>query len=204
VDAADLDGGGVRQASSLDLVEGILASAVIGAVLVVAARKGVLVGPVRTAAIGIVRASQRVSRRPHGDPEAIVHAAGERLRVVRLSRNLLVWAFAWAAANWLLDLTCLAVAFSAVHSQVPWRGLLLAYGAGQLAANLPLTLGGLGVVEGSLTIALVFYGGAQAATVAAVLLYRIISFWLLLPAGWSAALVLRTRGRHLAVQEAAA
>jgi len=36
-----------------------------------------------------------------------------------------------------------------------WKGLLLAYGAGQLAADLPITPGGLGVVEGSLTIALV-------------------------------------------------
>jgi uncharacterized membrane protein YbhN (UPF0104 family) len=40
------------------------------------------------------------------------------------------------------------------------------------------------VVEGSLTIALVAYGGAQASTVAAVLLYRLMSFWALLPAGY--------------------
>jgi uncharacterized protein (TIRG00374 family) len=60
----------------------------------------------------------------------------------------------------------------------------LAYAAGQLAANLPITPGGLGVVEGSLTIALVAYGGGQASTVAAVLVYRLISFWALLPPGW--------------------
>jgi uncharacterized protein (TIRG00374 family) len=69
---------------------------------------------------------------------------------------------------------------------VPWRGLLLAYGAGQLAANLPVTPGGLGVVEGSLTIALVAYGGGEVSTVAAVLLYRIMSFWVLLPVGYAA------------------
>jgi uncharacterized protein (TIRG00374 family) len=74
---------------------------------------------------------------------------------------------------------------------------LLAYGAGQLAANLPVTLGGLGVVEGSLTVALVFYGGAQEATVAAVLLYRIISFWMMLVIGWTAAVVIRIRAPHL-------
>jgi putative heme transporter len=73
-----------------------------------------------------------------------------------------------------------------VGAGVPWRGLLLAYGAGQLAANLPITPGGLGVVEGSLTIALVEYGGVEASTVAAVLLYRIISFWGFLPVGWAA------------------
>ncbi len=40
------------------------------------------------------------------------------------------------------------------------------------------------MVEGSLTIALVAYGGGQASTVAAVLVYRMISFWGLLPPGW--------------------
>ena len=44
--------------------------------------------------------------------------------------------------------------------------------------------GGLGVVEGSLTIALVAYGGGYASTVAAVLVYRMISFWGMLPPGW--------------------
>ena len=76
--------------------------------------------------------------------------------------------------------------YLAVGAAVPWRGLLLAYGAGQLAANLPITPGGLGVVEGSLVIALVAFGGGHVSTVAAVLLYRIVSFWGYLPVGWLA------------------
>jgi uncharacterized protein (TIRG00374 family) len=90
----------------------------------------------------------------------------------------------YAMANWLFDVGCLVFAFLAVGADIPWRALLLAYAAGQLATNLPITPGGLGVVEGSLTIALVAYGGAQASTVAAVLLYRLMSFWALLPAGY--------------------
>ena len=74
--------------------------------------------------------------------------------------------------------------FLAVDSSIPWKGLLLAYGAGQLAANLPFTPGGLGVVEGSITIALVAFGGNQNSTVDAVLMYRVISFWLVLVVGW--------------------
>jgi uncharacterized protein (TIRG00374 family) len=88
-------------------------------------------------------------------------------------------------ANWLFDAACLVVAFVAVGANVPWRALFLAYSAAQLAINLPITPGGLGVVEGSLTIALVAYGGGKAETVAAVLLYRLISFWALLPVGWT-------------------
>ena len=74
--------------------------------------------------------------------------------------------------------------FLAIGAAIPWKGLLLAYGAGQLAAALPFTPGGLGAVEGSITIALVAFGGAHVATVDAVLLYRLISFWLVLAVGW--------------------
>jgi uncharacterized protein (TIRG00374 family) len=108
-----------------------------------------------------------------------------------------------ALGNWLWDCAALVCAFLAVGSGVPWRGLLLAYGAAQLASNLPITPGGLGVVEGSLTVALVAYGGAHSATVAAVLLYRIISFWLLLPLGWAATFGLAWRNRRLAARVAA-
>ena len=64
------------------------------------------------------------------------------------------------------------------------EGLLLSYGAGQLAASLPITPGGLGVVEGSITVAVVAFGGPEASTAYAVLLYRLISFWMILVIGW--------------------
>jgi len=182
-----------EQASDLDLVWTVMGVMVVGAVLVAAVRRGLVAQPARSAAIRVVRASQRFLRRPSAQAEVLVEQGWERLRAVQLSRRALASAAGWALTNWMLDLTCLAVSFAAVRSPVPWRGLLLAYGAGQLAANLPITLGGLGVVEGSLTVALVFYGGAEAATVAAVLLYRIVSFWLMLPLGWGSALWLRLR-----------
>ncbi|HYR62886.1 MAG TPA: YbhN family protein [Actinomycetota bacterium] len=181
------------QAASLDLVRVIVAVALVILGLVTAARRGLVTLPGRSAAVRVVRAVQRMVRRPRGDATDLVNRAFERLRVVNLTKRSLATAAAWAMANWWLDLTALALSFVAVGSKVPWRGLLLAYGAGQLAANLPVTLGGLGVVEGSLTVALVFYGGAQEATVAAVLLYRIISFWMMLLVGWTAALVIKIR-----------
>jgi uncharacterized membrane protein YbhN (UPF0104 family) len=64
------------------------------------------------------------------------------------------------------------------------KGLLLAYGAGQLAANLPITPGGLGAVEGSITFALVAFGGNLTSSLDAVLVYRLISFWGELVVGW--------------------
>ena len=138
-----------------------------------------------------VRIAQRIVRRPAGDPAEVARRAVDRLTAVRPTRTDRAVAGAWGVANWVLDCTCLALAFPSVGAGVPWRGLLLAYGAGQLAANLPITPGGLGAVEGSLTVALVAYGGGQVATVAAVLVYRIITFWLLLVVGWGAWLFLR-------------
>ncbi len=107
-------------------------------------------------------------------------------------------AFGWSLGSWGLDCACLLLSFVAVGAPVPWRGLLLAYGAGQLAATLPITPGGLGVVEGSLTIAIVAYGGGEISTVAAVLLYRILSFWAVLPAGWASWGVVALQGRRSA------
>jgi uncharacterized protein (TIRG00374 family) len=185
------------QAASLDLVRVIVVVAGAILLLVLAARHGLVSLPGRRAAVLIVSACQRVFRRPRGDATELVDRAFDRLRAVHLTKGTLAAAVMWSLANWCLDLAALALSFAAVGTAVPWRGLLLAYGAGQLAANLPVTLGGLGVVEGSLTVALVFYGGAQETTVAAVLLYRIISFWMMLAIGWTAALVIRLRTPHL-------
>ncbi|HTW99935.1 MAG TPA: YbhN family protein, partial [Acidimicrobiales bacterium] len=114
----------------------------------------------------------------------IVEGLIARLASVRLGWRDLVATVGAGIGNWAFDCGCLAFSFVAVGSPVPWRGLLLAYGAGQLAQNLPITPGGLGVVENSLTIALVAFGGSQTSTVAAVLVYRIITFWGYLPVGW--------------------
>ncbi|HEX4219233.1 MAG TPA: YbhN family protein [Acidimicrobiales bacterium] len=145
---------------------------------------------------GTVRVSRRLTGRPRGEIGDRVDRIVDQLTVVQLNGRQASEGGLWGMANWSLDCACLACAFAAVGVSVPWRGLILAYGAGQLAANLPITPGGLGVVEGSLTIALVAYGGSEASTVAAVLLYRIFNFWITLPVGWGAWLTLVVRNRR--------
>jgi hypothetical protein len=130
--------------------------------------------------------SRHLVGRPRRSGVVVVEGWIARLEEFRLTWRDLVVSLAGALGNWVFDCGCLACAFLAVGGAVPWRGLLLAYGAGQLAANLPITPGGLGVVEGSITIALVALGGSELSTVAAVLTYRIISFWGFLPVGWLA------------------
>jgi len=131
-----------------------------------------------------VRASQALVGRPRGNAEAQVKRLLHWVTSVRLGWRQIIGIVLWGASNWLLDCACFAMMFLAVGSSVPWKGLLLAYGAGQLAATLPITPGGLGAVEGSITIALVAFGGSQVTTVDAVLMYRFISFWLVLVVGW--------------------
>jgi uncharacterized protein (TIRG00374 family) len=132
----------------------------------------------------ILRCSHRLTGFPRRPDNSVLATFATNLSHVELGKADLLSALSWAIATWALDCGCLVFSYLAVGAGVPWRGLLLAYGAGQLAANLPITPGGLGVVEGSLVIALVAFGGAHLSTVAAVLLYRIVSFWGYLPVGW--------------------
>jgi hypothetical protein len=73
---------------------------------------------------------------------------------------------------------------AAVGAEVPWEGIVIAYGLTQIAAALPITPGGLGVVEGGLTALLVAYGVPMPSAVAAVVIYRAVTFWILVPVGW--------------------
>jgi putative heme transporter len=187
--------------SALDLVEVLLGVAIVAALAVVAWVERARIFPHLSRA---VRLSQRFTHRPSPDvpAESVVRRWLERISAVSPSTSDWCVAAATAMGNWVADCGCLAVSFVAVGAGVPWRGLLLAYGAGQLATILPITPGGLGVVEGSLTVALVTFGGAEDSTVAAVLLYRLISFWLELPVGWGAwgMLALLGRSRQPAVE----
>ncbi len=116
-----------------------------------------------------------------------------RLRTQPLAPGSLAAAVVGMLLSWLADLAVLAVAFVALGERPPWAGLVLAYCLGQAASALPFTPGGLAVVEGGLTAALVAFGGCPAGTLTAVLLYRLISHWAVVPVGGLAWLWLRRR-----------
>jgi hypothetical protein len=135
------------------------------------------------------------ARVPEGRLKRLI--GGDVLATVSLGRRGWGVAFGWTLLYWVGDVACLVIAFFAVGAALPWQGLLVAYAAGQLAALLPITPGGLGVIEGSMSAALVAYGGTAAA-LAAVLLYRLITYWAVLPVGGVCYLSLcrrRTAGR---------
>jgi hypothetical protein len=108
----------------------------------------------------------------------------ERLLTVRPSGPAWFEAFGLAALNWLENCGCLVACIWAVHGRIPWHGILVAYALAQVLASVPITPGGLGVVEGGLTALLVAYGMPTNVALASVLLYRAVSFWGLVPVGW--------------------
>ena len=142
----------------------------------------------------VLGAWQRLARRPRTDTRRQAEEGWQRLQEMIPDRRAWGAAGGLALLSWVADCACLAAAFFAVGTSAPWPGLVLAYGASMLAGALPVTLGGLGMVEGSLAIGLVAYGGHRSPTVAAVVLYRALSFWILLPIGWTVWAVM-TRSR---------
>jgi uncharacterized membrane protein YbhN (UPF0104 family) len=98
-----------------------------------------------------------------------------------------------AAGRWVLDyLTLLAVLYALGADPRPSL-VLLAFCTAQLLGTLPLTPGGLGFVEAGLTGTLALAGVGAGAAVVATLAYRLVSFWLPIPAGAVAAVIHRRR-----------
>ncbi len=140
--------------------------------------------PLAVAIERVLRLSRRVIGRPRGDLEQQIVDVVERVTAVRLRWREALSVLCWGLGNWLCDCSCLALCFLVVGDSIPWRALLLAYGVGMLAANLPITPGGLGAVTASITVALESLTGFRPTTIYAILMYRLISFWGELVLGW--------------------
>lgn len=100
-----------------------------------------------------------------------------------------------AAANTGFDYLALVCALRAVGANPRPSLVLLAYTAAELLALIPLTPGGLGFVEAGLVGTLTLAGVAGPSALTATLLYRLVAYWLPIPAGGVAYLLFRRRYR---------
>jgi putative heme transporter len=99
-----------------------------------------------------------------------------------------------ALANWILDIACLAACCAAVGAEGMTLALvLLAYAAATAASSAAFLPGGLGLVDGALLAALVAGGVPSHPALAAVLLYRLVSFVGVAAAGWVAWFVIHAK-----------
>jgi uncharacterized protein (TIRG00374 family) len=103
---------------------------------------------------------------------------GERVRGLLAERDVLRRVIAWGTANWLLDLLALWLFLRAFGGNVSPDGLLVAFGLANVLASVPITPGGLGIVEGVYIPTLVGFGVPAATATVTVLTYRIAQYWL--------------------------
>ncbi len=88
---------------------------------------------------------------------------------------------------------CLAACVRALGGSIPIASTAVVYLTGSaLGAAVP-TPGGIGAVEAALSAGLTAAGLPGATAVSAVLLFRILTFWLPVPAGWAALNILQRR-----------
>jgi uncharacterized protein (TIRG00374 family) len=135
-----------------------------------------------------------VSHIPFVRPQAVaalVKKVADRMKVLAENPQLLYRASIWAAANWLLDAGSLWVFLFAFGAHVSPIDLLVAYGLANILAVIPITPGGLGVVEFISISTLTGFGVAGGAATAGVLCWRLVNFWLPIPFGGIAYLSLR-------------
>ena len=173
-----------------------VAVAVLGAVMVFTSDQPLwltaLPAALATAAIALVAAVPRLG--PGADPR---EDAGKVRKAVAATRKALVGGTAEAVeivkehdalvligaiGYWAWDNAVLWATFHAVGMTVPLTTILMGYLIGQIGGLLPLP-GGVGGIDGGLIGTLIVYGAPAAATTAAVLLYRVVLFWIPLLTG---------------------
>jgi len=162
--------------------------AVTGAVLLLA---------IAALGFGITRQSKRASRvlRAAGNRipgltgdrlERAIREAGNSLSALARDRRVLVISLTWASLNWLLDAASLWCFMAAFGRFVNPAELFAAYGIANVAGVLPVTPAGLGVIDSVAPLLLVSFGVTRSVATLGVLGWRLVNFWLPIPAGAAA------------------
>jgi len=115
--------------------------------------------------------------------ERAVLDAAHSFSLLARDKRVMAWSLLWASLNWLLDaasLWCFVAAFGHLVNPVE---LFAAYGIANVAGALPLTPGGLGVVDSITPLLLVGFGVTRSVATLGVLGWRMVNFWLPIPTG---------------------
>ena len=136
--------------------------------------------------------------------EQALREAAASLSALARDRRTMFWSLTWASLNWLLDaasLWCFVAAFGRFVNPVE---LFAAYGIANVAGALPVTPAGLGVIDSVAPLLLVSFGVTRGVATLGVLGWRLVNFWLPIPAGAAAYISLKVpRGAGLKAMRAA-
>jgi uncharacterized protein (TIRG00374 family) len=147
---------------------------------------------------------RRVPRLGADRLERLVRQVGDSISHLARDRALLKRALLWAGLNWLLDAASLWSFLAALGHIVDPIEVFAAYGIANVLGAIPITPGGLGVIEASAATLLVSFGVTKAVATYAVLGWRLVNFWLPIPIGAGAYISIRVpRGSGLKAQRQA-
>lgn len=139
---------------------------------------------VSVASRGLRRANRIMHRPSESGLSALQRFVAELTAIKPRHRDWLI-GLGLAALNWMADLVCLYASCRAVdasHSTVLL--VMVAYIAGMSASSISLLPGGLGVVDAAMIFTLTSGGVGTVSATAAVILYRLISYALIVALGW--------------------
>ena len=110
------------------------------------------------------------------DVTASIRSFGEQVESLLNDRPLVVRLSSWAAANWLLDALSLWVFLRAFDVSMSPVGLMVAFGVANVIAVVPISPGGVGIVEWAYIPMLVTFGATFEQATIAVVSYRVAQF----------------------------
>lgn len=125
------------------------------------------------------RDARRLRRGLSAARRSLIGGTAEAIELVRTRDAVLLFG---ALGYWAFDNLALLATYAAVGDTPALSIVLMGYLIGQLGGLLPLP-GGVGGIDGGLIGVLVLYGAPLTTTVAAVLAYRLILFWIPLLVG---------------------
>lgn len=155
---------------------------------------------------GVTRGAGRASRLLRALADKIPGLSGERVesaileaagtfRTMARDKRVLSLALLWASLNWILDAASLWSFIAAFGKLVNPIELFAAYGIANVAGALPITPGGLGVVDSITPLLLVGFGVTRSVATLGVIAWRLVNFWLPIPTGALAYLSLKVKPR---------
>ena len=153
-------------------------SAAIAGVLIMGLAAAIVFGLMegQTRAERILRWIARRLRQDEDRAGDAVRHIGGRIEELVSDKAMLGRVAGWAAANWLLDAAALWVFLRAYGESLSIDGLIVAFGLANIAAVVPITPGGLGIVEGVYIPTLIWFGMTRATASLGVASYRIAQF----------------------------
>lgn len=144
--------------------------------------------------LGVTRGAGLASRLLRSLADKIPGLDGERVEraildaartfaVMARDKRVLALALLWASLNWLLDAASLWAFVAAFGKMLNPVELFAAYGIANVAGALPITPGGLGVVDSLAPLLLVGFGVTRSIATLGVIAWRLVNFWLPIPTG---------------------